>query len=65
VVLTVGYAISFVGPFLGGVLLDRTHQISSPFWLMSAVAVGLMALGLTLPRRDGEAEQPLQAAGAG
>jgi CP family cyanate transporter-like MFS transporter len=65
VVLTVGYAISFVGPFLGGVLLDRTHQISSPFWLMSAVAVGLMALGLTLPRRDREAEQPLRAAGTG
>jgi MFS transporter, CP family, cyanate transporter len=65
VVLTVGYAISFAGPFLGGVLLDRTHQISSPFWLMSAVAASIVVLGLTLPRREREAEQPLQAAGAG
>jgi CP family cyanate transporter-like MFS transporter len=56
VVLTAGYAISFAGPFLGGVLLDRTHAIRSPFWLMSAVAAGVVALGLTLPRRGREAE---------
>jgi CP family cyanate transporter-like MFS transporter len=56
VVLTAGYAISFAGPFLGGVLLDRTHAISSPFWLMSAVAAGVVVLGLTLPRRGAEAE---------
>jgi CP family cyanate transporter-like MFS transporter len=51
VVLTVGYAISFAGPFLGGVLLDHTHRLSSPFWMMAAVAMGLVLLGLTLPRR--------------
>lgn len=52
IVLTVGYAISFAGPFLGGVLLDQTHQISSPFWLMAAVAVCVLVLGVTLPRRE-------------
>jgi CP family cyanate transporter-like MFS transporter len=56
VVLTVGYAISFAGPFAGGVLLDRTHSVRSPFWLMAAVAAGVMLLGLTLPRRGREAE---------
>jgi MFS transporter, CP family, cyanate transporter len=65
VVLTAGYAISFAGPLLGGVLLDRTHAISSPFWLMSAVAATILGLGLTLPRRDREAEDALRAAGAG
>ncbi|HXM59093.1 MAG TPA: hypothetical protein VOB72_27080, partial [Candidatus Dormibacteraeota bacterium] len=50
-VLTAGYAISFAGPFLGGVLLDHTHRISSPFWMMAAVATGILALGVTLPRR--------------
>jgi CP family cyanate transporter-like MFS transporter len=54
-VLTTGYAISFAGPFLGGVLLDRTHSVRSPFWLMSAVAACVMLLGLTLPRRGQEA----------
>jgi MFS transporter, CP family, cyanate transporter len=53
-VLTVGYAISFAGPFLGGVLLDSTHSVRSPFWLMSAVAAGVVLLGLTLPRRGQE-----------
>ena len=50
VVLTAGYVISFAGPLLGGVLLDRTHQISSPFWLMAGVAAAIVGLGLTLPR---------------
>ena len=50
IVLTLGYAISFTGPFLGGVLLDYTHQTTSPFWPMVAVSVCLVALGLTLPR---------------
>ena len=60
VVLTAGYAISFTGPLLGGVLLDRTHDVRSPFWLMSAVAAGVAVLGLTLPRRgqQSEAERP-------
>jgi MFS transporter, CP family, cyanate transporter len=52
VVLTAGYVISFAGPFLGGVLLDHTHRITSPFWLMAAVALAMLALGATLPRRE-------------
>jgi MFS transporter, CP family, cyanate transporter len=55
-VLTGGYAISFAGPFLGGVLLDQTHQLSSPFWLMAAVAAAVLLLGLTLPRRGSRQE---------
>jgi len=50
IVLTVGYAISFTGPLLGGVLLDYTHHTTSPFWPMVAVSVCLVGLGLTLPR---------------
>jgi len=52
-VLTLGYAISFAGPLVGGVLLDYTHRTTSPFWPMVAVSVGLVALGLTLPRPRG------------
>jgi CP family cyanate transporter-like MFS transporter len=50
-VLTAGYAISFAGPFLGGVLVDHTHRLESPFWLMTAMAACLVVLGATLPRR--------------
>jgi MFS transporter, CP family, cyanate transporter len=53
-VLTVGYAISFLGPFLGGLLLDRTHLTTSPFWPMVAVSAGMVVLGLRLPRRGDE-----------
>jgi len=52
-VLTLGYAISFAGPLLGGVLLDYTHRTTSPFWPMVGVSVCLVALGLTLPRPRG------------
>ncbi len=54
-VLTLGYAISFVGPLLGGVLVDRTHALNSPFWLTTAAAVLICGLGSTLPRRGGSA----------
>jgi CP family cyanate transporter-like MFS transporter len=50
-VLTAGYAISFAGPFLGGVLLDRTQVLASPFWVMVTASAGLILLGATLPRR--------------
>ncbi|HYW24963.1 MAG TPA: MFS transporter [Terriglobales bacterium] len=65
VVLTAGYAISFAGPFLGGVLLDRTHSVRSPFWLMTAVAAGVVVLGLSLPRRGREAQAELRSPAAG
>lgn len=49
IMLTAGYAISFAGPLLGGVLLDRTHVLTSPFWVIAAATAGLLLLGLTLP----------------
>ncbi len=51
-VLTAGYAISFLGPLLGGVLVDRTHAFTSPFWLTTASALLVLGLGATLPRRQ-------------
>ncbi|HLH69194.1 MAG TPA: MFS transporter [Candidatus Dormibacteraeota bacterium] len=64
VVLTVGYAISFVGPLMGGLLLDHTHATTSPFWLMMVGAAALTVLGLTLPRRGDGATADLEPAGA-
>jgi MFS transporter, CP family, cyanate transporter len=51
-VLTAGYAISFAGPLGGGFLVDRTHVLASPFWLMVGSAALLTAAGLSLPRRQ-------------
>ncbi len=58
IVLTAGYALSFTGPLLGGLLVDRTRILSSPFWLVVASALTLLALGLTLPRRPSLASPP-------
>ncbi len=49
-VLTAGYALSFVGPLLGGVLIDRTRSVGAAFWMMAVAALALVVLGLTLPR---------------
>jgi CP family cyanate transporter-like MFS transporter len=48
--LTAGYAFSFLGPLIGGVLLDTTHIVTSPFWVISASAAASAVLGATLPR---------------
>lgn len=48
--LNVGYGISFFGPLLGGVLLDHTHVITAPFWVITASAAVATILGATLPR---------------
>ena len=50
-VLTAGYSFAFAGPLLGGLLLDRTHQIASPFWVLTAAGLVAVLLGLTLPTR--------------
>lgn len=47
-VQTAGYAISFFGPLLGGILLDHTHIITSPFWVITASAAIATILGATL-----------------
>ena len=63
IVLTLGYAISFAGPLLGGVLLDHTHRTTSPFWPMVALSVCLVILGLRLPRPPDRSELSLEADG--
>lgn len=50
-VLTAGYAFSFIGPLLGGILLDHTGILTSPFWVITASGVLALGLGATLPKR--------------
>jgi MFS transporter, CP family, cyanate transporter len=64
-VLTLGYAISFIGPFLGGVLLDYTHQLTSPFWPMVVGSLCLVGLGSSLPRRSAAKEREAAESGRG
>jgi CP family cyanate transporter-like MFS transporter len=52
IMMTAGYAISFLGPLLGGILLDRTGVLSAPFALFAAGGVLLVLLGVVLPRRS-------------
>jgi CP family cyanate transporter-like MFS transporter len=49
-VLTAGYALSFIGPLLGGILIDHTHVITSPFWVITLAAVIVVILGATFSR---------------
>jgi CP family cyanate transporter-like MFS transporter len=48
--LTAGYMLAFFGPLLGGILLDQTRVITSPFWVITAAAVVAIILGATLPK---------------
>lgn len=49
-VLSAGYALAFTGPLLGGILLDHTHVITSPFWVITVAAAIAVILGATLSR---------------
>ena len=49
--LTAGYAFAFFGPLLGGVLLDHTQVITSPFWVITAAGVMTAVLGAMLSTR--------------
>lgn len=51
--LTAGYTFAFFGPLVGGVLLDHTHVITSPFWVISASAVMTAVLGASLSKHFG------------
>jgi CP family cyanate transporter-like MFS transporter len=51
--LTVGYTFAFFGPLLGGLLLDHTQVITSPFWVITAAALMTAVLGALLPQRTG------------
>ncbi len=46
--LTAGYAFAFFGPLIGGLMLDDTGVITSPFWVISAAAVMTAFLGAML-----------------
>jgi CP family cyanate transporter-like MFS transporter len=50
--LTVAYAMAFLGPLVGGLLVDRTGLLEAPFWLTTGAGVALAAVGSTLPRRS-------------
>ncbi len=47
--LTAGYALAFLGPLAGGILLDYTHLVTSTFWVVTAAALMSIWLGATLP----------------
>ena len=47
--LTAGYAVAFLGPLAGGILLDYTHLVTSTFWVVTASALMSICLGATLP----------------
>lgn len=60
-VLTAAYGFSFLGPLLGGVLLDHTRVQTSPFWVITASGLLAVVLGATLPKRalpDGAGRPP-------
>lgn len=48
--LTAGYMLAFFGPLLGGILLDQTRVITSPFWVITTAAAVAIVLGATLPK---------------
>lgn len=49
---TVGYTIAFIGPQLGGLLVDHTHDPASPFWIVVGAPLAMIPIGLTLPRSE-------------
>ena len=49
VTLGLGYTVAFVGPFLGGALLDLTHTPATAFAPVAAAGIITLALGATLP----------------
>jgi hypothetical protein len=48
--LAAGNAFAFFGPLLGGILLDHTRTMTSPFWIIVASALTTVVLGATLPK---------------
>ena len=47
--LTGGYLISFVGPVLGGLLVDATSNLRAPYWAVIASGLVVVVLGVTRP----------------
>ena len=48
--LTGGYLISFVGPVLGGFLVDATGNLRAPYWAVVTSGALVVLLGVTRPR---------------
>ncbi len=46
-----GYLVSFIGPLLGGLLVDATDSFVAPFWAVLVGALAMLALGATMSRR--------------
>ena len=49
--LTGGYLISFIGPLLGGFLVDATGNLRAPYWAVIASGGLVILLGVTRPAR--------------
>lgn len=50
VVFTFGYVLAFVGPLLGGTLVDATHDVTTGFWPSIGAALVMIVLGALVPR---------------
>ncbi len=51
ITLTAGYALAFLGPLAGGLILDLTGVFTSPFWIYFGAAVITTALAMMISRR--------------
>lgn len=54
--LTIGYALAFTGPLLGGVVADNTGSFSSAMWPTIPAALAMLVLGVTIPPAARKAE---------
>lgn len=50
ITLTAGYALAFLGPLAGGLILDLTGVFTSPFWIYFVAAVITTALAMMISR---------------
>lgn len=50
VVFTFGYVLAFIGPLLGGFLVDGTHDVTTGFWPSIGAGLVMTVLGLLVPR---------------
>ena len=56
ITLTAGYALAFVGPLAGGLILDLTGVFTSPFWIYFVAAVLTTALAMMISPSERSAE---------
>ena len=58
ITLTAGYALAFLGPLAGGLILDLTGVFTSPFWIYLVAAVLTTALAMMISRPQRTAALP-------